>query len=324
MSIAKRLTAAAMCAAAILCLSGSVWALNPAGAVKTSSPVTQTDTAAKSAKAQTVTAATVTKTAAQTTVQTAAVQKPSEVSVWLNGEQMEFMIAPLLQNGTTYVSLYDFCTMMGCRVLWHDEGYATVTRGSELDMVCIPGEIYLTANGRALYLPTPAKIIDSRIMIPIRALATVFDMDVNWNGELLRVELSGGGLLQSGDSYYDADTLYWLSRIISAEARGEPLVGQIAVGNVVFNRIADPEFPETVYGVIFDKNNGVQFTPTETGDIYESPKDISILAAKLCLEGADYSCGATYFISYKVIECWAMSNKDLLTVIGGHRFYGDK
>jgi len=132
------------------------------------------------------------------------------------------------------------------------------------------------------------------------------------------------GLLQSGDSYYDADTLYWLSRIISAEARGEPLVGQIAVGNVVFNRIADPEFPETVYGVIFDKNNGVQFTPTETGDIYESPKDISILAAKLCLEGADYSCGATYFISYKVIECWAMSNKDLLTVIGGHRFYGDK
>ncbi len=243
------------------------------------------------------------------------------VSVWWNGEPMALTIPTVLKDGTTFVSVYDFCTLMGCKVLWHD-GYATVTRGKELSATVIPGAIYLTANGRALYLSTPARIINDRIMLPIRTLATIFDMSVAWDGELMRVSLCGNGLLESGDSYYDADTLYWLSRIISAEARGEPLTGQIAVGNVVFNRVADEEFPETVYGVIFDRVNGVQFTPTATGDVYHSPKEISVLAAKLCLEGADYSCGATYFISEKVTQCWAMSNKKLVTTIGGHRFYG--
>ena len=107
-----------------------------------------------------------------------------QVSVWLNGKQMEFNIKPLLQNGVTFVSLYDFCTMLGCEVLWHD-GYATVTRGDELSAVCTPGQIYMTANGRALYMPTPAKIVNDRIMIPIRTLATVFDMGVEWDGVLI-------------------------------------------------------------------------------------------------------------------------------------------
>ena len=283
MSIAKRLASLLLCGVILLCISQNALAL---------------DTAASAEEAP-------------------------QVSVWLNGKPMEFTIRPLLQNGVTFVSLYEFGTMMGCEVLWHD-GYATVTRGDELSAVCTPGQIYMTANGRALYLPTPAKIINDRIMIPIRALATVFDMGVEWDGQLMRVNLSGGGLLTSGDDYYDYDTLYWLSRIISAEARGEPLIGQIAVGNVVFNRVADEEFPETVYGVIFDQVNGVQFTPTATGTVYAKPREISVIAAKLCLEGADYSCGATYFASDKVVTCWAMLNKDLLVTIGTHRFYGDK
>ena len=257
----------------------------------------------------------------QSIEQPAIPQQGWPVSVWLNGEAMPLSIPTVLDNGVTFISVYDFCTIMGCTVEWR-EGCAVVQRKDELDMRCTPGAIYMTANGRALYLSTPARIINDRIMLPVRALATVFDMTVSWDGELKRVYLNGGGLLKSGSSYYDADTLYWLSRIISAEARGEPLHGQIAVGNVVFNRISDNQFPNTVYGVIFDKENGVQFTPTETGDIYAKPKDISVLAAKLCLEGADYSCGATYFISEKVTECWAMSNKKLVTSIGGHRFYG--
>ena len=253
---------------------------------------------------------------------TPAPQQGWEVSVYLNGEAMPLTIPTMLRSGTTYVSLYDFCTVMGCKVTWLD-GYAKVTRGSELEMYCTPGQIYLTANGRALYTPIPAVIVNDRIMIPIRVIAAVFDMQVNWDGTINRVNLTGGGLLESGDSYYDADTLYWLSRIISAEARGEPLTGQIAVGNVVFNRIKDPEFPDTVYGVIFDRVNGTQFTPVDDGSVYDSPKYISVIAAKLCLEGADYSCGATYFISEKVTSCWAMSNKTLITTIGGHGFFAN-
>ena len=313
MSIAIRIAAMLLC---------GICVLSPMTTAQAASALPQTP-AANAAPAPVSPIKTEATIKTVSTVKTSAPQPQQgwPVSVWWNGEPMALTIPTVLIEGTTFVSVYDFCTLMGCQVLWHD-GYATVTRGKELSATVIPGAIYLTANGRALYLSTPAQIIGDRIMLPIRTLATIFDMSVAWDGELMRVSLCGNGLLKSGDSYYDADTLYWLSRIISAEARGEPLTGQIAVGNVVFNRVADEEFPETVYGVIFDRVNGVQFTPTATGDVYQSPKDISVLAAKLCLEGADYSCGATYFISEKVTQCWAMSNKKLVTTIGGHRFYG--
>ena len=244
-----------------------------------------------------------------------------QVSVWLNGKQMEFNIKPLLQNGVTFVSLYDFCTMLGCEVLWHD-GYATVTRGDELSAVCTPGQIYMTANERALYMPTPAKIVNDRIMIPIRILATLFDMGVEWDGVLMRVNLSGGGLLKSGDDYYDYDTLYWLSRIISAEARGEPLIGQIAVGNVVFNRVADEQFPETVYGVIFDQVNGVQFTPTENGSIWCNPNTDSVIAAKIVLEGYRTDPDILFFMNEETaVSTWISDNCEYAFTIADHSFW---
>ena len=42
-----------------------------------------------------------------------------------------------------------------------------------------------------------------------------------------------------------------LARIISAEARGEPYTGQVAVGAVVLNRVEHPSFPSTISGVVY-------------------------------------------------------------------------
>jgi len=242
-------------------------------------------------------------------------------AIKLNGNTLDMPRAPYIKNGTTFVSFYDFFTLMGLSVTWENScAYARSEQGFEVS--CVPYEIYFIANGRALYLNLPSEVKDDRLYIPVRAAAAVFDLDVAWDDEAYTVILQGGGLIKSGDEFYDHDTLYWLSRIISAEARGEPLSGQIAVGNVVFNRVADAEFPNTVYGVIFDRQNGVQFTPADTGEIYDTPYDISVTAAKLCLEGVDFSLGATYFISDKVKSCYATRYCNYLMRIGGHRFYG--
>ena len=53
-----------------------------------------------------------------------------------------------------------------------------------------------------------------------------------------------------------------LAAIIHTEARGEPLIGQIAVGNVIMNRVADPRFPNTIEEVIRQPR---QFCPVGTG-----------------------------------------------------------
>ena len=85
-------------------------------------------------------------------------------------------------------------------------------------------------------------------------------------------------LLYSTDSSY-ATNLYWLSRIIHAEAGAESYNGKVAVGNVILNRVNSDLFPSTVKGVIFEYFQGIpQFSPVEEGTIYNNPPEESIQA----------------------------------------------
>lgn len=108
---------------------------------------------------------------------------------------------------------------------------------------------------------------------------------VEWDGTQSTIQItSGSGPILSGEQAYQADVVYWLSRIIYAESGNQPLDGKIAVGNVVLNRVASPRFPNSVYEVIFQRN---QFTPAANGSINRTPSAESVVAAKLCLDGAN-------------------------------------
>ena len=98
--------------------------------------------------------------------------------------------------------------------------------------------------------------------------------------------------------------------------------GKIAVGNVVLNRVRSKQFPNTIYGVIFDKKYGVQFAPTANGMIYKAPNADSVIAAKMCLEGYSISSEALYFFNPKYTSgAWVKQNRDYLFTIGNHVFY---
>lgn len=82
---------------------------------------------------------------------------------------------------------------------------------------------------------------------------------------------------QSG---YTASDLYWMERVIHAEAQGEPLAAQIAVGDVVLHRMEQPNGPTSVQGVVFQVINGhYQFTCVPQGTIYQAPDATSVTAA---------------------------------------------
>ena len=116
--------------------------------------------------------------------------------------------------------------------------------------------------------------------------------------------------------------MFWLGRIIEAESRGEPLLGKIAVGNVVMSRVRSSSYPNTIYGVIFDKKYGVQFSPVIDGSIYNTPSYNSILAAKIVLDGFDVSEGALFFLRPEMSSSsWIPNNRRYLFSIGKHDFY---
>lgn len=108
-----------------------------------------------------------------------------------------------------------------------------------------------------------------------------------------------------------------LARLISAEARGEPYSGQVAVGAVVLNRIRHPSFPNTLSGVIYQ--NGA-FTCITDGQFNEPVAESAYRAARDALNGVDPSGGAIYYFNPSTATSAWIWSRPLITVIGKHRF----
>ncbi len=120
-----------------------------------------------------------------------------------------------------------------------------------------------------------------------------------------------------------SEDLYWLSRVIHAEAQGESYKGMLAVGNVIINRADSHLFPDTIKGVVFDKQNGyTQFSPVIDGSIHNTPDAESIKAAKEILAGARPVGKALYFLNpRKSTNFWIENNRKYMKTIGLHDFY---
>ena len=242
-----------------------------------------------------------------------------EVTILVNGTPLAGDVSPYIRNGTAYVSLTAFAAAQGdYNARW--DGTSALVDGPSLTLRAQPGQSWVEANDRALYVPHGVQLNQGRTMIPIRTAAAMFGLDVAWDGRTNTVHVTGVGQpLVHADAYYDPDTMYWLARVISAESQGEPLVGQIAVGNVVLNRLNSPVFPNSLYEVIFQAG---QFEPVANGTIYQDPYHLSVLAAKLCLEGAQVVGDCLYFFAPALSTgSWIVNNRTYHTTIGCHQFY---
>ena len=227
-------------------------------------------------------------------------------------------------NSVTYVPLRAFCDALGgATVSWDQPTRTAKVSASGLTVYAKQGALYLQANDRYFYTVEPIANIDGTLFVPIRPLAKAFGLELEWNNSLRAVELERGGRLpQSGSSFYKEDEVLWLARIIHAESSGEPFDGKIAVGNVVLNRVASPQYPNTIYGVIFDRKHGTQFSPVSFGTIYNTPSAESVIAAKVCLEGYSLSDTALFFMNPKLATTsWISQNRPYLFTIGNHLFY---
>ncbi len=124
-----------------------------------------------------------------------------------------------------------------------------------------------------------------------------------------------------GNGHSEAD-LYWLSRIIHAEAQGESYAGKLAVANTILNRVSSKDFPNTVKGVIFDTKYGTQYTPVSNGAIYNTPSSESVKAAQDALNGKNNVGKCMYFYNPRTTpNSWASKNRPFYASIGNHNFH---
>ena len=120
-----------------------------------------------------------------------------------------------------------------------------------------------------------------------------------------------------------------LAQAVYYEARGEDEAGQQAVAQVVLNRLADPKYPKSVCGVVYqgsDLKTGCQFTFTCDGSLSHPLITRSWLQAEAvaqhALKGRVFAevGGATHYHADRVSPYWKASLTKL-TQIGRHIFY---
>ena len=229
-----------------------------------------------------------------------------------------------LLSGATYVSLREFAEFSDvCRVSWSRSDSTASVETDSLTLRAKNGSPYIEANGRCIPCIFGVYIENGVTMVPLRAAASAFGYKIEWRSRektasLTRTHLSS----PRGEYYYDDGDLFWLSRIISAEARGESFEGKLAVGTVIMNRVAAPSYPDTIYGVIFDMKDGVQFTPAAIGTVYDVPDADSVAAAKMILEGYRSSGEIMFFLNRRIAESfWITDNCRYVMTVGNHDFY---
>ena len=121
----------------------------------------------------------------------------------------------------------------------------------------------------------------------------------------------------SSGSSASSNDLNLLSRLIYAEARGEPYTGQVAVGAVVLNRVKSSSFPNTISGVIYQSG---AFSVVSDGQINLTPNETARKAAQDALNGWDPSYGSLYYFNPNTAtSSWIWSRPHTVT-IGNHRF----
>ena len=249
----------------------------------------------------------------------------TEIPMYMDGN---YIGPAIVMDCVVYVPLLAFTEYMlqdDCSAVWEAETSTARITSDKMELSMTMGQQYLTVNGRCIWLTDKACNINGTILVPVQRLACLFSLETELDAEnwLIQIEGSDGKprVPATAEEQYDTDSLYWLSRLISAEAKNQPLDGMVGVGNVVLNRVNDGSgnFGSNVKEVIFQQG---QFDVVDSGTIYSQPTQEAVVAAKLCLEGYNTVGDCKWFVNPKIGRVnWFNRNTTYAMTIADHAFY---
>ena len=137
------------------------------------------------------------------------------------------------------------------------------------------------------------------------------------DGQVGNLTLAALGIQPTGSGGNSSGDLQLLARLISAEARGEPYTGQVAVGAVVLNRVEHPSFPNSISGVIYQPG---AFSCLDDGQFDQPVSESAYRAARYAINVYDPSYGAIYYFNPATATSKWIWSRPLIVTIGNHRF----
>ena len=234
-----------------------------------------------------------------------------------------------LKDGATYVTMESMFNALGldADIQWTESAGETpdsITKTMTalvdgIEITYTEGDEYLCANGRYFYLPGGCIEKEDTVLFPVWAIAKIFTLGISKEeGEdIVRVTTDDMAVLESGETFYNADDVNRLSHIIYAEAGNQPLAGMIGVGDVVMNRVASDRFPNTIEEVLYAPG---QFDPVSNGSINLEPNAQSVIAAHLALEGYN-TVGDSVFFHNPGSSTFYLNSSTFVIRIQDHVFF---
>ena len=156
-----------------------------------------------------------------------------EVTVFVDGNQIQFDVAPIIENGRTLVPMRYIFEALDAKVEWiNEENTAIATKdGNEIKVII--GSNYLWKNGTAIQLDVPAKLVNDRTLVPVRAVSEGLGAKVDWDENLFRVIIT---------SFDETKEISLYDKITTPDENGKYNITQLST--------SDFEFLKSTYGNI--------------------------------------------------------------------------
>ncbi|MDQ6423220.1 cell wall hydrolase [Paenibacillus sp. LHD-117] len=224
--------------------------------------------------------------------------------VYFNKARYVMDEAPFIEDGRMYVPLRHVAELLHAKVKWNKEEEAA-------ELTTVQPAVVTEENGLGeivkAFGTSQAELLVRNEMKTADGIK---------EGTSLRVVMPS--IFDKPAKPYTEQDYTLLAKITMVEAGYESYEGQLAVANVILNRVKDARFPDSIRDVIY---SGKQFPPAHNGLLDKAAPNASVLrAAKDALNGKNNVKGAVYFFNPKVSKGSFWSSLDVVAKIGHHHF----
>lgn len=103
------------------------------------------------------------------------------VKVEINGQVQTFEQEPIIDHGVTLVPMRSVFETLGATVTWDESSHTVTAEKDNIKIQLAVDSPFALKNGTRIRLSQPAKIINDRVMVPLRFVAESLGADVQWD-----------------------------------------------------------------------------------------------------------------------------------------------
>ena len=124
------------------------------------------------------------------------------ITVYVDGEKIEFDVPPRAEFGRTLVPMRYIFEALGAEVRWIGEENRAIATKDDITIDLILGSDVMYRNDAPIKLDVPAKAVDGRTLVPARAVSEALDATVEWNADTYTVTITSSKPYVPGEYHY--------------------------------------------------------------------------------------------------------------------------